>query len=177
MSDKTQDYTNPLFVEQERDKIAHEVVRAFKPQLAVLESQSLYAHFLRDRGLYAGPYKDTPEDHMDKFQRVAENTGDQTGPRFNLTLDGSKSVFMPGMCKHAFNASAAELNAPIAGWTDDYKKSYQQAAKNLEQAAWSASEATLRKDLNGALTALYGREWTDYKPKSGMDDKRDFDQK
>ena len=84
---------------------------------------------------------------------------------------------MPGIAKHAFNAGAAEINAPLGNWTAEYKRLYQQNAKSLELAALSVSEAILKKDLNGALTAIYGREWADYKPQSDLSDDKKFDQK
>lgn len=172
-----QDYKDPLFVEQERDKIAQEIVRAFKPELAKMPSQSLYSQFLKKIGLYTGPYADTPESNLERFVRIAEQTHDVVGPRMNFTTDGSKSVYVPGMAKHAFNAGAARMNASLEGWTPEYKQAYQANAKSLEEMAQSVSEAILRKDLNGALTAVYGREWADYRPKSDPKDKSDFDQK
>ena len=171
MPENSQNYANPLFIEEERDKIVQEMVRGFKPYLATIPSNSIYAHFLRDEGLYAGPYKNTSADVRAKFARVADATGDQPGPRFNLTLDGSPSVYIPGMCKHAFNAGAADVNARLGGWNADDLKNYKSGAKRLEQMAWSVSEAVLAQDLNGALTAVYGRKWTEYTPSD--DHKRD----
>lgn len=164
-----QDHTDPLFVEQEREKIELELVRAFKPQLATMHSSSVYCRFLKYQGLYAGPYADTSEDRHKKFARTAEVTHDGIGPgpSMNFMLDGSQSVFIPGLCKHAFNAGAAELNGAIGNWSEEYKRAYQGSASALADMAQSVSEAILRNDLNGALTAIYGRKWANYKLKSG----------
>ncbi len=142
----TQDYTDPLFIEQERDKVVQEIVRAFSDDLSAVSSDSIYAKFLRHVGVYTGPYQDTPASQKEKFARISEQTFAERGPRFNTTIDGSKSVFVPGMCKHAFNAGAADLNGAIAGSDADYISQYKGGAKALETMAWSVSEAILHKD-------------------------------
>lgn len=169
-----QDYNDYLFVEQERDKIALEVVSAFKPQLARLPSDSRYSQFLRSRGLYVGPYSDTPEDQREKFARVAQNTHAQVGPRYTAGLFGPV-VFVPGMLKHAWNSSAADINGAIAGMNSKDIKTYKENSHHLERTAWKVSAAIDSRDLNYALTAIYGDEWTGYDPRKDIGNEKSRD--
>ncbi|PZQ43493.1 MAG: hypothetical protein DI551_12070, partial [Micavibrio aeruginosavorus] len=149
-----QDYTNPDYFNQERDKIAMEVVNAFKPQLERMFSDCKFAYFLYSRGLYTGPYADTPEERLEHFKKVAEQTGANYGPRYTASLDGVPKVFVPGMAKHAWNAGAVDQNARRGGWSQEFADEYKGGAKKLERMAWAVSQAIDGRNLNHALTLV-----------------------
>ena len=165
MAEYTQDYTNPLFVENERDKIAHEIVSGFRLVLELLPSNSKSCLFLREKGLYIGPYSDTPADKKDEFLKVAKSThSPDAGPKLNVTIDGSISPHVPGMLKHAWNSGAARVNGQIAGQSNDEIERYEVAAKGLERTAWAVSRAIADGDLEAALEAVYGDEYKTFSP-------------
>lgn len=159
----SQNYDDPLFIEQERDKIALEVVSAFKSQLARFPYDSKFSLFLRSRGLYAGPYADSSEAQREKFSRVAENTHASSGPRYTAGVFGPK-VFVPGMAKHAFNSAAAEINGAIAGADPKDIQTYKENSHQLARMAWKVSAAIEGGNLNYALSAIYGSAWDEFDP-------------
>lgn len=172
----SQDYNNPVFLEQERDKIAMEVVTAFRQQLERMPSTSRFCQFLKKQGLYIGPYVDTPEDQKERFARVAENTGARSGYSLTAGLYGPV-VFVPGMLKHAWNSAASEINGAIAGMDRKEVDSFKSNSRDLERMAWKVSAAIDSRNLNYALSAIYGQEWEEYDPRNdtGNDDKFNSD--
>ncbi len=156
-------YADPDFSESIRDQVISEAIAAFQESLVWMHSRQPEAVFMKEKGIYTGPYIDSPQQEKDTAEnREALLIFDRIMPE---DAPGTYDENASDAPRILFSASEQIMQDKI-DHVDNGRNDNQDAARSLTSLYWDVFqiESAVRScDINKLLENIYHDEWRDFR--------------